>query len=81
MKVPRWLRIVGWVFLVFLIYAIFNSPQDAADIVVSAVGGVASLFGAVFAFFDAVIGELQTSGLTVGLAALPGAVAAIPLPG
>jgi hypothetical protein len=74
-KAPRWLRILGWIFLVFLIYAIFNSPQDAANIVVAAIEGIGALFGAVFAFFDAVIGELQTSGLLVRPAAVPGAIA------
>ncbi|MGF1662412.1 MAG: hypothetical protein ACFCVG_08055 [Kineosporiaceae bacterium] len=81
MKAPRWLRIVGWIFLVFLIYAIFNSPQDAANIVVAAIEGIAALFGAVFAFFDALIGELQTTGLVVRPAAVTGAVAAVLLPG
>jgi hypothetical protein len=79
-KAPRWLRILGWIFLVFLIYAIFNSPQDAANIVVAAIEGIAALFGAVFAFFDAVIGELQTTGLAVGPPAGPDLVAAA-LPG
>jgi hypothetical protein len=65
-RAPRWLRILGWIFLIFLIYAIFRSPEDAADIVVSAVEGIAALFSAIFTFFDAVIGELDESGITSG---------------
>lgn len=64
MRAPRWLRILGWIFLIFLIYAIFRSPEDAADIIVSAVQGIAALFAAIFTFFDAVIGELDDSGVT-----------------
>lgn len=64
MNPPRWLRILGWIFLIFLIYAIFRSPEDAADIVVSGVEGIAALFSAIFTFFDAVIGELDDSGIT-----------------
>jgi hypothetical protein len=80
-RTPRWLRILGWLFLIFLIYAIFNSPQDAANIVVAAIEGIAALFGAVFAFFDAVIGELQTSGTLAGAVAVSGGAVTAPLTG
>jgi uncharacterized membrane protein len=63
-KVPRWLRIVGWIFLIFLIYAIFRSPEGAADLVVGGVEGIGAGFGAIFTFFDAVLGRLGDDGVT-----------------
>lgn len=68
MKVPRWLRILGWIFLIFLIYAIFRSPEGAADIVVGGVEGIGAGFAAIFTFFDAVLGRLNEDGVvTQGL--------------
>lgn len=54
-RVLRWLL---WIALAFLIYAIFYSPEQAADIIVSAIQGIGRAIGAVFAFFNAMLAEL-----------------------
>jgi len=51
-KVLKW---VLWLFLAFLVYSIFRSPEQAASLVVGGFQGIAAAFGAVFAFFDAIL--------------------------
>ncbi|MFC5381982.1 hypothetical protein [Aquipuribacter nitratireducens] len=60
----RVLKWAFWIFLVFLVYAIFNSPAQAAAIVVNAFEGIGAAGGAVFAFFDEVL--RQSSGAPAG---------------
>jgi hypothetical protein len=57
-NLPRWVRVLLWIVLIFLIYAIFRSPQDAAQIVTAAIQGIGAGLGAVFAFFDAILAQL-----------------------
>ena len=66
--VPQWLRIVGVVFLVFIIYAIFRSPDESADLIVGGIEGIAAGVGAVFSFFDSILGSLGDSALALGTA-------------
>lgn len=54
-RVLRWLL---WIALIFLVYAIFYSPEQAADIIVDAIQGIGRAVGAVFAFFNAMLAEL-----------------------
>lgn len=56
-KVLKWAL---YIFLVFLVYAIFQSPAQAASIVVGGFEGIGAGFGAVFTFFDEVL--RQTNG-------------------
>jgi len=60
---------VLWIFLIFLIYSIFRSPEDAANLVVSGVEGIGRGLGAIFIFFDAVLGR---AGATTGAQAMIG---------
>jgi uncharacterized membrane protein len=60
----RVLRVALWIFLIFLVYAIFNSPAQAADIVVSAFQGIGAAIASVFVFFDEVL--RQSGGTPVG---------------
>ena len=59
---PRAVRVLLWLLLIFLIYSIFTSPENAADLVVGGVNGIGRGFGAVFTFFDAVLGRLGGTG-------------------
>lgn len=54
----RLLRWLLWIALAFLLYAIFYSPEQAADIIVDAIEGLGRAVGAVFAFFNAMLVEL-----------------------
>lgn len=48
-------KIILWIVLAFFIYAIFQSPDKAADII-SNIGGVfADGFNAILQFFDALL--------------------------
>ncbi|WP_336922010.1 hypothetical protein [Aquipuribacter sp. SD81] len=60
----RVLKWALWIFVIFLVYAIFNSPAQAAGIVVSAFEGIGAAVGAVFAFFDEIL--RQSGGTPVG---------------
>jgi len=51
-KILKW---VAWLFVAFLVYSIFRSPEQAAGLVVGGFQGIAAAFGAVFAFFDAIL--------------------------
>jgi hypothetical protein len=59
--VKRVLKWALWIFLIFLVYAIFNSPAQAASIVVNAFEGIGAAGGAVFAFFDEILRQTGDS--------------------
>ena len=48
-KVLKW---VAWLFVAFLVYSIFRSPEQAAGIVVGGFDGLSAALDAVFTFFD-----------------------------
>lgn len=48
-------RAVIWLLIAFFVYAVFRSPDQAASIVRAAWDGIVSGFGAVAAFFDALL--------------------------
>lgn len=52
---PRARKVVLWIVVAFLIYAIFRSPDQAADIVRSAFDGILSGLAAIGEFFDALL--------------------------
>lgn len=52
---PSFRKILFWIVVAFLIYAIFRSPDQAADIVRSGWDGIVAGFSAVGAFFDALL--------------------------
>ena len=54
---PRAKKIIGWLLLAFLIYAIVTSPAQAAVIGRTAFDIVAQGFRSIFAFFDALLGR------------------------
>ena len=54
-RVLRWLL---WIALAFLLYAIFNSPEQAASIIVNALQGIGRAIAGVFVFFDAMLNQV-----------------------
>lgn len=48
-------RVLLWILVIFAIYAIFNSPDQAADVTKAAVDGIADGLAAVGEFFDALL--------------------------
>jgi hypothetical protein len=48
-------RPLMWLVVAFLVYAVFKSPDQAADIVRTAWDGLVSGLGAVARFFDALL--------------------------
>lgn len=54
----RALKWLLWIALAFLVYAIFSSPEQAAEILVDAVEGIGRAFGGIFTFFEAMLSEL-----------------------
>lgn len=48
-------RILGWVLLIFLVYAIIKSPAQAADIVRTAFDVIAQGVQAIGQFFDSLL--------------------------
>jgi hypothetical protein len=44
-----------WLVIAFLVYAVFKSPDQAADIVRAAWEGILDALGAVAKFFDALL--------------------------
>lgn len=48
-------KYLGWFLVIFVIYAIFKSPEDAAAMVNGAFDGLAAVLGAVGRFFDAIL--------------------------
>lgn len=57
-KILKWAL---YLFLIFLVYAIFQSPEQAAGIVVSAFEGIGAGFEAIFTFFDEVLEQSDDS--------------------
>jgi hypothetical protein len=50
-------RVLLWILVIFAIYAIFNSPDQAADITRAAYDGIASGLASVGEFFDALLSD------------------------
>jgi hypothetical protein len=48
-------RILGWVLLAYLLYAIVKSPAQAADVVRTSFDILAQGVTSIFAFFDALL--------------------------
>lgn len=48
-------KILIWIVVLFLLYAIFRSPDQAAEIVRSAIDGILALLSAIGQFFDALL--------------------------
>lgn len=48
-------KYLGWFLVIFVIYAIFKSPEDAAAMVRGAVDGLTAVVSAVGRFFDAIL--------------------------
>lgn len=63
MRLPRAVRVLLWLFLIFLIYSIFTSPEDAADLVVGGIEGIGRGLSAVFIFFDSVLGRVGSQAM------------------
>ncbi|MEO7269800.1 MAG: hypothetical protein ABIW49_11405 [Knoellia sp.] len=55
MSMPPVKKIVMWLVVIFLLYAIFTSPNDAADIVGSAWDVVSNAIRNIGEFFDSLI--------------------------
>jgi hypothetical protein len=53
--VGRIRRPLMWVAIAFLVYAVFKSPDQAADMVRAAWDGILEALGAVAKFFDALL--------------------------
>lgn len=51
-KVKKW---VGWFLLAFCVYAIFKSPEQAANLVRGAFDGIFAIFDGIGKFFDALL--------------------------
>ena len=54
---PRVRRIIGWVLLIYLVYAIIKSPTQAADVVRNIFEILAEGVRSIFAFFDTLLGR------------------------
>lgn len=54
-EVGRARKFLLWILIVFGVYAVFRSPDQAADIVRSAWDGILAGFSAVGDFFDALL--------------------------
>lgn len=48
-------KFLGWFLVIFFIYAIFRSPEQAAALVNGAVDGILTVFDALARFFDAIL--------------------------
>jgi hypothetical protein len=53
--VVRFRKVLFWIVVVFLLYAVFSSPDQAAGIVRTAIGGILAALGAIGDFFDALL--------------------------
>ncbi len=54
---PRIKKYLLWFLIAFVIYAIFKSPEQAANLVRSAVDGILTVFSGVGRFFDALLSQ------------------------
>ena len=52
---PKLKKYLGWFLVIFAVYAIFKSPEQAAQLVSGALDGILAVFSAVGRFFDAVL--------------------------
>lgn len=52
---PRLKKILLWFVVAFLVYAVFNSPDQAAGIVRAAWDGIVTGLSAIARFFDALL--------------------------
>lgn len=50
-------RVLTWILIIFAIYAIFRSPEQAAGVTRDAFDGVAAAVRGVGRFFDALLGR------------------------
>lgn len=51
-KVKKWL---GWFLLAFCVYAVFKSPEQAANLVGGAFEGISAILSGIGRFFDALL--------------------------
>lgn len=54
---PKVKKYLGWFLLAFIIYAVFKSPEQAANLVRDAVDGIVAILSGVGRFFDALLGR------------------------
>lgn len=55
MKLPTWRQVIATIVVVFVIYAVFTSPTDSANVTSNAWGHIKDGFDAITTFFDGVI--------------------------
>lgn len=53
----NWKKILQWILIIFFIYAIFVSPEKAADIIGNIWGVIVDGVNAILRFFDALLGR------------------------
>lgn len=51
----RWRRVLGWVVVVFALYAVYRSPESAADFVRGVGESLGTLVSSIAAFFDGLL--------------------------
>lgn len=51
-------KFLGWFLVIFALYAIFKSPEQAAELVSGAIDGLREIFSAISRFFDAVLAQI-----------------------
>lgn len=52
---PKLKKYLTWFLVIFVVYAIFKSPEQAASMVNGAFDGIVAVFSAVGRFFDAIL--------------------------
>ncbi len=57
MAIAKVKKIIVWLVVAFLVYAIFTSPDKAAGIVGNPGGGLVGGFNALLRFFEALLGR------------------------
>ncbi|HNQ08641.1 MAG TPA: hypothetical protein PKH97_15855 [Tetrasphaera sp.] len=55
MSMPPVKKIVVWLIVIFLLYAIFTNPNDAADLVAQAWNIIEKAIKNIFEFFDSLL--------------------------
>jgi hypothetical protein len=51
----RFRKVVIWLLIAFFVYAVFRSPDQAANIVRTGWDGIVAALGSIAAFFDALL--------------------------
>ncbi|NAZ88791.1 hypothetical protein [Kineococcus indalonis] len=51
----RWRRVLGWILVVFALYAVYRSPESAAGFVRGVGEALGTLVNSVGAFFDGLL--------------------------